>query len=557
MVNIHLYNCNSVLEIRGIIVQVASLKGCFLLDKYKTKLITNILSQVNQWGSSASDIPHEEVYRFVHSIKGTARTVGLDELGNVTEALYEKIDGSEKRLWQWVECQSFLQDVIAYCQKVNTPTELMTEQPRILIADADASLLVEWKEYLESRSFHVLVSTDVDKSIDTFYDVKPDCLILDDGLRDENGLHLLERLQTSGQQMLTPVMVISADGDRENRLDAYRAGADDFISKPFDLEEFDVRISRQVGRKKQYDELLLMDELTKAYNRKYFHSFFSKLQANLSRVSESFSVGVIDLDHFKQVNDTYGHVVGDEVLKGLAGHMKKHMRSGDVFARYGGEEFAMLLPNTTKEQAEKLVGRLLESFMKLHFHAEQGYFSCSFSGGVVQVTEEGLSLERVMERADKALYEAKNKGKARVEIYEGSQEAVVQKVKVAIVDDDEIVRMMLSEVIGQLSLPANRAIEIEVFADGMSFLQSEWLQSEDRYVIILDGMMPKMDGLEVLQKLRAERRHDLFKVMMLTSRKSERDIQKALQLGADDYVTKPFKLLEVEARLQHLIKRGM
>ncbi|MCG1023345.1 diguanylate cyclase [Sutcliffiella horikoshii] len=529
-----------------------------MLDKYKTKLIDNIWNQINQWEDSAGDIPHEEVYRFIHSIKGTARTVGLDELGDITEALYEKTDTMVKETWQWKECQSFLQEVIGYCKKMRPATiEQSKDQPSILIADHDASLLMEWKEYLESKSFHVLVSTDIDKSIDTFYDVKPDCLILDDCLKDNAGLHLLERLQASGQQMLTPVMVTSSNPTRKNRLDAYRLGADDFMSKPLDLEEFEVRISRHVGRKKQYDELLLIDELTKAYNRKYFHSFYGKLQANLSRMKETFSVGVLDLDYFKKVNDTYGHVVGDEVLKGLAAYMKHHMRTGDVFARYGGEEFAMLLPKTTKEQAEKLIGRLLEGFMKVTFHAYQASFSCSFSGGVVQITEESLSLEHAMERADKALYEAKRKGKARVEVYEGGQEVVIQKVKVAIVDDDEIVRMMLSEVVGKLSVPANRTLEIETFEDGKSFLQSEWLQSQDRYVIILDGMMPKMDGLEVLQKLRAQRRHDQFKVMMLTSRKSERDIQKALQLGADDYVTKPFKLLEVEARLQHLIKRGM
>ncbi|KPB06173.1 GGDEF domain-containing response regulator [Bacillus sp. CHD6a] len=527
------------------------------MDKYKAKLIQNIMNQIDKWESSASDISHEEVYRFVHSIKGTARTVGLDELGDITEALYEVILVETREVWQWEDCRLFLSEVISFCQGISGTAKIATEQARVLIADPDASLLVEWKEYLESRFFHVLVSTDMEKSIDTFYDVKPDCLIVDDELKDERGHHLLDRLQANGQQVLTPILIISSNPTKEKRMNAYRAGADDFMSKPLDLEEFEVRISRQVARKKQYEELLLMDELTKVYNRKYYHSFYAKLQANFSRVKEPFSIGVIDLDHFKQVNDTYGHVVGDEVLKGLATYMKQHMRSGDVFARYGGEEFAMLLPNTTQVQAEKLVRRLLEGFMKVTFRANQLSFSCSFSGGVVQVMEEGLSLEKAMERADKALYEAKKKGRARVEASVGEHDVVIQKVKVAIVDDDEIVRMMLSEVVGKLSLPANRAIEIETFSDGQSFLQSEWLESNDRYVIILDGMMPKMDGLEVLHRLRSERRHDQFKVMMLTSRKSERDIQKALQLGADDYVTKPFKLLEVEARLQHLIKRGM
>lgn len=532
---------------------MASWKGCMLLEKYKSKLMANILNQVELWKDDARDIPHEEVYRFVHSIKGTAKTVGLDELGEMAEALYEKMDGDGEFLWKWEEAHLFLQNVIGYCLKATKPTE----RPTILIADPDASLLVEWKEYLEDRSFHVLVSTDMEKAVDTFYDVKPDCLVLEEEWKGENGHSLLKNLQSSGHQLLTPIIVISAITERVNRLNAFRAGADDFLVKPFDLEEFFVRVSRQVERKKQYDELLLMDELTKAYNRKYFQSVFAKQQADLVRRKETFSLGIIDLDHFKKINDTYGHVIGDEVLKGLAEYMKHHIRPGDVFARYGGEEFALLMPNTSKEQAKNMVERLLNGFMKLEFYGDALPFSVSFSGGVIQVTEAGLALERVMECADKALYEAKENGKARIEAYEGEQVDVLHSIKVAVVDDDEIVRMMLSEVVGKMVLPANRNIELETFEDGKSFLESEWLESNDRYVIILDGMMPKMDGLEVLQKLRSERRHDQFKVMMLTSRKSERDIQKALQLGADDYVTKPFKLLEVEARLQHLIKRVM
>ncbi|CAG9622511.1 Regulator of RpoS [Sutcliffiella rhizosphaerae] len=515
------------------------------------KLIGNIRSQLELWENRKEGIPFEEVYRFLHSLKGTARTIGLIDLGNVTENLYEQLEKEQQQVWDWAEIHTFFHEIITLSK------DKSVEKATILIVDADAALLVSLKDFLEAREFHVLVSTELEKAMDTFYNVKPDCIIIDDTLKDEQGLHLLHHLKASGQQVLSPVLLISANDNRENRLAAYRAGADDFISKPLDLEEVFVRVTRQVERKKQYDELLLVDELTQAYNRKFFQSAYSRMLSNLARTKESFSVGIIDLDNFKSVNDTYGHLVGDIVLKGLAGFMKKHMRAGDVFARYGGEEFAVMLPRTSVEQAEKLMVRLLEGFKKQPFMTDIKPFTCSFSGGVVEIINENTTLDQIMECADKALYDSKKNGKGKISVYSFDQKLNRQKIKVAVVDDDSVVRMMLSEIIRKIEVPPNKELDIQVFEDGQSFLQSEWIQTKDQFVIILDGMMPKMDGLEVLQKLRNDKRDDLYKVMMLTSRKSERDIQKALLLGADDYVTKPFKLLEVEARIQHLLKRVM
>ncbi|MEH7608507.1 response regulator transcription factor [Priestia megaterium] len=125
----------------------------------------------------------------------------------------------------------------------------------------------------------------------------------------------------------------------------------------------------------------------------------------------------------------------------------------------------------------------------------------------------------------------------------------------AIIDDDSIIRTMLKELLSKIDVGDRYEVKIEVFKDGIEFFESQWIHSSDQYFVILDGMMPKMDGLEVLQKLRHNKRHDQYTVIMLTSRNSEQDIQRALELGADDYMTKPFKLMELEARVRHLMKK--
>ena len=153
------------------------------------------------------------------------------------------------------------------------------------------------------------------------------------------------------------------------------------------------------------------------------------------------------------------------------------------------------------------------------------------------------------------MYEAKQTGRNKVVISNKGIKRELQTLKIAVVDDDPIIRSMLSQVLSKISPPRHFKIEIKTFYDGLTFLKSEWITDDCYYVVVLDGMMPKMDGLEVLQKLRQERRQDKFTVMMLTTRKSEADIKRALQLGADDYMTKPFKLVEIESRVQRLMNK--
>ena len=157
--------------------------------------------------------------------------------------------------------------------------------------------------------------------------------------------------------------------------------------------------------------------------------------------------------------------------------------------------------------------------------------------------------------ADNALYEAKSSGRNLVKMDGNVSEHTPHKImKIAIVDDDPIIRTVMKDIV--LKLPSEQHVqyEIQTYKDGAAFIESDWHEGNP-CLVILDGVMPKMDGLEVLEQIRSRSDSDRYKVLMLTSRKSERDISRSLQLGADDYMTKPFKLLELESRLGQMLKR--
>ena len=308
------------------------------------------------------------------------------------------------------------------------------------------------------------------------------------------------------KQHFIPTIMISIDNTKEMRMKSYQLGADDFIQKPLDMDEFIVRINRQLERKQAIDDLILIDELTKVYNRKYLQQTYDRLVGNLKRKYETFCLALVDLDHFKHVNDRYGHIVGDQVLVTFANVVKNGLRINDIIIRYGGEEFILLLPETKAKEAKNVLERILSEFSKISFNDLNGEteFYCTFSAGIHEVHLDELDLKKNIEIVDGALYEAKNEGRSRVKVVPVNDVRYHKKlVHVGIIDDDPIIRTMLENLISKSKFTEEFTLDIKSFKDGMEFFESDWhLKNNEPYLIILDGMMPRMDGLEVLQKLR-------------------------------------------------------
>jgi two-component system, cell cycle response regulator len=533
------------------------------MNKYIQNLVKNVRKQLEAWLDKQNQIQNIELYRFLHSIAGTAATIGLNEASEMAHSLMKQMNESADFVWTKEELQEFLVPLISifYYQESFSDEERMDLKQEheakklILFVDDDTELLMEVKEELERKGLIVFAVSDQSRAIQFYYDLKPDCVVLD----GKNGLDVLIDLKKNMKQQFIPTVMISTENTKDIRIKSYQSGADDFIPKPFEIDELLVRIERQLERKQAIDELILIDELTKVNNRKHLNPAYDRLVANLKRRKEPFSVALLDLDNFKQVNETYGHATGDRVLVRFAQLLRNGLRPNDIVVRYGGEEFIVLLPETKQKEAKMALERILSEFSQVAFRDLKGNqdFSCTFSAGIHEIQEDEVDFKTNFNLVDSALYEAKNNGKNMVKLAPLHQAFPPKRlIHVGIIDDDPIIRTMLEDLISKSIFADELLIDIKSFKDGVEFFESDWyLKENEPYFIILDGMMPRMDGLEVLQKLRNLKYQERFTVMMLTSRKSELDISRALRLGADDYITKPFKLLELETRVSHLLKR--
>jgi diguanylate cyclase (GGDEF)-like protein len=169
------------------------------------------------------------------------------------------------------------------------------------------------------------------------------------------------------------------------------------------------------SKRKLYEHQATVDALTGVHNRRWMNEAFSRVLHRCVLDHVECAIIVIDIDHFKRVNDSYGHLVGDVALKALAGIMEIHLRPHDLLVRYGGEEFAILLPDTGIETAKSIAERLRISVATNEIHSGDLVFKITISIGIALATQEG-KLEDFFAEADRALYRAKESGRNRVEV---------------------------------------------------------------------------------------------------------------------------------------------
>ncbi|KPD01049.1 diguanylate cyclase [Geobacillus thermocatenulatus] len=534
------------------------------MDKYKEHFWRNIRSKLEQW-ERAETITYEDVHRFFHNIAGTAAVIGMQDLGEKARRLLERLESEREQAWtpaalkehvyelmHWYYDETY-RDISPHFLLSNTVVE---EAPLMLMIDDDPLFLMFMKEQMEKAGWQVATVAQPEKAVAQFYEVRPDCVVIDVHMNGTDGLTVLKELKGALGQQFVPTVIISGDHREEVRVQSYALGADDFMVKPFSVSEFLIRLHRLLERKKQLEEILLVDELTRLYNRKYLSEAYRQMENERERHGQPYCIALLDLDHFKQINDRYGHLVGDVVLREFALLLRDGTRPNDLAFRFGGEEFLLFLPKTQEQDAAEVIERLRSQFRSHPFSLGDEVFYCTFSCGIVEVNMGGMPIDEWLEQADAALYAAKNGGRDRTAVAGRTSGGQQRKtVKMAVVDDDVIVRTIVVDLLEHIARERKEQYEVQAFADGLSFVESSWHEDRSPCLVILDGVMPKMDGLEVLRRLRSRRDAARYRVIMLTMRQSEEDIARALQLGADDYITKPFKRLELEARVSRLLKR--
>jgi diguanylate cyclase (GGDEF)-like protein len=244
---------------------------------------------------------------------------------------------------------------------------------------------------------------------------KPDLILLDVDMPNMDGFEVCKRLKSDTETMPATVMFLSASTTSEQKIMGLELGATDYIAKPFDPAELRARVRAALRTKYLFDLLAqraMIDGLTGLWNRAYLDTRLVAETSLSRRTGYPLSCVLIDIDRFKQINDTYGHPFGDEVIRAVSQALQATVRNEDVVCRYGGEEFAVLAPNTEPEAARLLAERLRVAVSKQIVTHRGTEVSITCSIGVANMV--GSPPPSVIEQADQALYEAKRQGRNRV-----------------------------------------------------------------------------------------------------------------------------------------------
>ncbi|MGH6827687.1 MAG: PleD family two-component system response regulator [Rhizomicrobium sp.] len=270
-------------------------------------------------------------------------------------------------------------------------------------------------------------------SVDTFEEAlvrvkggDPDLVVVSLGMRGFDGLRLCSQLRSLPEGRNMPILVVVSDQDRRKLSQALEMGVNDYLTRPVDKNELVARVRTQLRKKRYADrlrynvqlslEMAITDQLTGLHNRRYMSRHLDNLVANARTNAKPLAFVIMDIDFFKAVNDSYGHGVGDEVLKEFAGRIAANVRGIDLACRYGGEEFVVVMPDTDVGFACSVSERLRHSIETTPFPISRAphVLHLTISIGIAGSEGEQDTAEALLHRADQALYRAKKSGRNRV-----------------------------------------------------------------------------------------------------------------------------------------------
>lgn len=305
-----------------------------------------------------------------------------------------------------------IEDFIA---KLDYIIQLKSEIYRILIVDDEVDVANYHSAILSHANMETRIVTHSTEVARALHEFKPDLLLIDLYMPECSGMELAAIIRQQSAYEGIPIIFLSSEEDRLKQLNAMRLGADDFVSKSIRPQYLVLTIRNRASRYKSLHSMVSLDYLTGLYN----HSFILRqlefvIEENL-QTKKPFCVAMLDLDSFKNINDTYGHQAGDQVLRTLGLMMRKRLRPTDIAGRYGGEEFLIIMPNTELAVASEVIDDLRKQFLILMYMWNNKVFNATFSAGVVSSKKFSTAVD-LIQAADKAMYIAKREGKNRIKV---------------------------------------------------------------------------------------------------------------------------------------------
>ena len=284
---------------------------------------------------------------------------------------------------------------------------------RILVIDDDPAMAEYYASLLEAAGMITKTLCDPMAAMEQIIEFTPDLILTDLYMPGCSGLELAQVIRQQSAYAAIPLVFLSSESREDMQLSAIRIGGDAFLTKPVSNAQLVASVANRAERARTVRSLMVRDGLTGLLNHSNIKEQLSLEVTRSRRNAVKFAFVMIDIDHFKRVNDSHGHPTGDQVIHSLAQMLSRRLRKSDVIGRYGGEEFAVILVDTDRHKAQTIIGDIRRSFADIAHDGSDRKFSVTFSSGIAEFPD-FASDEQLNHAADRALYEAKHQGRNRV-----------------------------------------------------------------------------------------------------------------------------------------------
>jgi diguanylate cyclase (GGDEF)-like protein len=281
---------------------------------------------------------------------------------------------------------------------------------RVLVVEDSLTASKSIQRTLSQNSIESFAVTKPHEILTGLRSFQPDLILMDMYMPDCTGVEATRVIRQHAEFLSTPVIYLSGDGDMALQVDALRLGGEHFLTKPFNPVFLNAVVKSKIERYRALRRSMLHDGLTGLLNHRTVKERLATAVKAASASNGQLVVAMIDIDHFKTVNDSYGHPMGDQVLRNLAWLLKQRLRKTDLVGRYGGEEFLVILPGADCSQAFDVLDRIRRDFSLIKYPFKDTWFDASFSAGVSQFPTTACP-EALIKDADEALFDAKHGGR--------------------------------------------------------------------------------------------------------------------------------------------------
>lgn len=278
---------------------------------------------------------------------------------------------------------------------------------KILLVDDEVDILKVIGTRLERAGYEILFAPGGEQALGILEKEVPDLIILDILMPGMNGLEVCNRIKEQEYISDVPIIFFSAKGSVDDKILGLKKNVSDYITKPVDYQELLARIELILRTSKRYEEASLKDKLTGLYNCNFFDKKLVHSFDLAKRYERIFSLLVVDLDGFKNVNDVYGHLFGNFVLKKVGEKLRTNLRKVDLVFRYGGDEFTIILPETSNEKAIKVLEKLRERLGIIRLESKKQTVEVKLSFGLASYSPQIKTKEELFNLADRDMYEQK------------------------------------------------------------------------------------------------------------------------------------------------------